>query len=176
MREFLKGLELEKGTIDAIMAEYGKAITAEKEKVTKLEEKNTVLESKIKENDETIKGLNSKIEENNKSLENMQKVTDENNELKNQLQQKDNQLIINDSNVKKEFRKVVTSEVSSKVDDKTDFATALENYKKESPQYFGDTVIKKVQTAPTLNGGSAQPASTSDIMNNILRGAKNNNE
>ena len=169
MREFLKGLELEKETIDSIMAEHGKHLTSLKEQVESYKKENDNYKSQIKD-------LNSEIETNKKSLESMQEVTKENDELKSQLQLKDNQLTINDSNVKKEFRKFVTSEVSSKVDEKTDFATALESYKKDNPQYFGETVVKKVQTAPTLNGGSTQPASTSDIMNNILRGAKNNNE
>ena len=75
------------------------------------------------------------------------------------------------SNVKKEFSKFVTSEVMSKVNDETDFATALNNYKEENPQYFGETVVKKVQSSPVLNGGTPQPQTTNDIMNNLLRGA-----
>ena len=59
----------------------------------------------------------------------------------------------------------------SKVNDDTDFATALESYKKENPQYFGETVVKKVQSSPTLNGGS-QETTTNSIMNDILRSAK----
>ena len=174
MREFLKELELNnegdhltKELIDKIMAEHGKSITTEKEKVSSLETKINELENASKENKKTIDDLNKTIEENNKSLENMQNVTNENNELKSQLKLKDNQLIINDSSVKKEFREFVTDKVSSQVNDETDFATALESYKKDNPQYFGETVVKKVQTAPTLNGGSTQPATTNDIMNNI---------
>ena len=62
----------------------------------------------------------------------------------------------------------------SNVNDTTDFETALENFKKSSPQYFGETVIKKVQTSPTLNNGGTQTTTTNDIMNNILRSARNN--
>ena len=76
------------------------------------------------------------------------------------------------SNVKPEFLKFVTSEVMSMVNDTTDFDTALKNYKKESPQFFGDTVIKKVQSSPTLNGGGTKETTTNDIMNNLLRGNK----
>ena len=61
----------------------------------------------------------------------------------------------------------------SQVNDDIDFAKALENYKKDNPQYFGDTVVKKVQSSPSLNAGGPQPQTTNDIMNNILRGAKN---
>ena len=75
------------------------------------------------------------------------------------------------SNVKQEFLKFVTSEVMSMVDDTTDFADALKEYKKNSPQYFGDVVIKKVQSSPTLNGGSKE-TTTNSIMNDILRGSR----
>ena len=78
------------------------------------------------------------------------------------------------SNVKKEFSKFVTNEVMANVDDETDFATALESYKKENPQYFGDTVVKKVQTSPTLSNGGPQVTTTNEIMNDILRSATKN--
>ena len=73
------------------------------------------------------------------------------------------------SDVKPEFLKFVTSEVMSMVNDDVDFETALKNYKKENTQYFGETVVKKVQSSPTLGGGQKE-TTTSDIMNNILRG------
>lgn len=162
MREFLKGLELDAETIDTIMAEYGKNITKFKEAVDSYKEE--VADYKNQIND-----LNSTIEENNKSLENLQNITNENKDLKAQVQ-------MSGSNVKKEFSKFVTSEVMANVNDENDFATALKDYKKQNPQYFGDTVVKKVQSGPTLNGGGTQPQTTNDIMNNILRGATNNAE
>lgn len=82
------------------------------------------------------------------------------------------QLKIADSDVKKEFAKFVTSEVMNLVNDTTDFDTALKEFKKSSPQYFGETVVKKVQTSPVLNNGGNQPQTTNNIMNDILRGAK----
>lgn len=161
MREFLKSLELEKETIDVIMREHGKILTEKKSEIQNLEDK-------IKEHEGTITKLNSTIEDNNKSLENLQTMTNENKDLKAQLQ-------MSGSNVKKEFSKFVTSEVMASVNDETDFATALENYKKENPQYFGEVVVKKVQTSPSLNAGGNQPQTTNSIMNDIIRGAKNNN-
>lgn len=166
MREFLKGLELDQETIDTIMAEYGKNITNFKEQLDNYEGLLNDYKSKINDYEGIVDELNGKIEENNKSLENLQAITDENKNLKAEVQ-------MNGSNVKKEFMKFVTSEVSSRVNDETDFATALTDYKKENPQYFGDTVVKKVQSSPTLTGGN-QPVSTNDIMNNILRGATKN--
>ena len=82
------------------------------------------------------------------------------------------QLKIADSDVKKEFAKFVTSEVMNLVNDTTDFDTALKEFKKSSPQYFGETVVKKVQTSPVLNNGGNQPQTTNNIMNDILRGAR----
>ena len=158
MREFLKGLDLDKELIDTIMAEHGKHLTGLKEQVEDLKKENGDYKSKIEE-------LNVTIDNNNKSLENLQNVTNENKDLKNQIQ-------MSGSDVKKEFMKFVTSEVNSKVNDETDFATALESYKKENPQYFGETVVKKVQSSPSLANSGNATTSTNDIMNNILRSAR----
>ena len=160
MREFLKGLELDKETIDTIMAEYGKNITGLKEQLDEYKTKVSDYESQVKD-------LNGKIEDNNKSLENLQNLTNENKDLKAEIQ-------MSGSRVKSEFSKFVKNEVMSKVNDDTDFTTALEDYKKENPQYFGDTVVKKVQSSPSLNTGEPSPHSTNEIMNDILRGALNN--
>ena len=162
MREFLKGLDLERELIDTIMAEHGKHLTGLKEQVESFK-------TEIDGYKTTINDLNGKIETNNKSLENLQTITNERNDLKAQLQ-------MTDSNVKKEFSKFVRSEVMANVKDDVDFAKALESYKKENPQYFGETVVKKVQSSPALNGGTTQEPTTNSIMNEILRGSRNNND
>ena len=149
MREFLKGLDLDKETIDTIMAEHGKLITEAKEEIMDLTDR--------------VRDYETQIEQNSESLKNLETLTNENKDLKAQVQ-------MNGSNVKKEFSKFVTNEVMSKVNDDTDFATALNSYKKENPQYFGDTVVKKVQSSPTLTGGQKE-TTTNDIMNDILRSA-----
>lgn len=79
------------------------------------------------------------------------------------------QLEIAGSNVKKEFAKFVTSEVLGLTNETTDIKTALENFKKDNPQYFGDTIIKKVQTSPNLGGGTTKAQTTNDVMNSLLR-------
>ena len=78
-----------------------------------------------------------------------------------------------ESDVKPEFKKFVTSEVLNLVNDTTDFETALKNYKKENTQYFGEVVVKKVQSSPTLNNGGTKAQTTNDIMNSLLRGGRN---
>lgn len=74
MREFLKGLELDKETIDTIMAEHGKLITEAKEKTQELE-------NKVKEYETKIGELSSKAEDNTKvqeELDNLKKSIAEN--------------------------------------------------------------------------------------------------
>lgn len=166
-REFLEGLNLEKETIDKIMVEYGKHITAEQDKKSSLETEIANYKTEIANYKNQITDLNNTITEKDKSLENLQNLTNENKDLKAEIQ-------MNGSKVKAEFSKFVKSEVMANVNDDTDFAKALENYKKDNPQYFGDAVVKKVQSSPNLNAGEPKPQTTNDIMNNILRSAKNN--
>ena len=153
MRDFLKGLDLDKETIDTIMAEYGKNVQGLKEQIEEYKGYKTENEN-----------LSKQLEEKEKSMKGFEDISNENKSLKAQLK-------LNENNIKKEFSKFVTSEIMSQVDDKNDFDTVLKSYKKDNPQYFGDTVIKKTQTSPSLNAGGDKPQTTNDIMNNILRGA-----
>ena len=152
MRDFLKGLDLDKETIDTIMAEYGKNVQGLKEQIEEYKGYKTETEN-----------LSKQLEEKEKSMKSFEDVSNENKSLKAQLK-------LNENNIKKEFSKFVTSEIMSQVDDKNDFDTVLKSYKKDNPQYFGDTVIKKTQTSPSLNAGGDKPQTTNDIMNSILRG------
>lgn len=152
MRDFLKGLDLDKETIDTIMAEYGKNVQGLKEQIEEYKSYKTENEN-----------LSKQLEEKEKSMKGFEDVSNENKSLKAQLK-------LNENNIKKEFSKFVTSEIMSQVDDKNDFDTVLKSYKKDNPQYFGDTVIKKTQTSPSLNAGGDKPQTTNDIMNSILRG------
>ena len=165
-RDFLKNLGLEDEIVDKIMAEYGKSISTEKAKIDDLNSKLEVNNVKMKEYEDKIATLEQNSTDNATKLKDLETLTNENKDLKAQLQ-------MGDSNVKKEFSKFVRTEIMSKVDDKNDFETVLKNYKKENPQYFGDTVIKKVQSSPNLNGGEPQAPTTNSIMNDILRSAIN---
>ena len=156
MRDFLKGLDLDKETIDTIMAEYGKNVQGLKEQIEEYKGYKTENEN-----------LSKQLEEKGKLMKGFEDVSNENKSLKAQLK-------LNENNIKKEFSKFVTSEIMSQVDDKNDFDTVLKSYKKDNPQYFGETVITKTQTAPSLNNGGTQPQTTSSIMNNLIRGARNN--
>ena len=80
---------------------------------------------------------------------------------------------VSNTDVKKEFCEFVTDKVMKLVNDTTDFDTALKNYKEKNPQFFGETVVKKVQSSPNLNNGGTKTTTTNDIMNNLLRGERN---
>ena len=165
MREFLKGLDFDKETIDTIMAEYGKQVQGFKEQIEDFKNKEFETKKEISDYQTQIDTLSKSVEEKDKSLENLQSVTNENADLKAQIE-------INGANVKKEFERFVTNEVRGRMNDETDFSHALEDYKRDNPQYFGETVIKTVQTSPELTGGDTQPQNTNSIMNDIIRGAR----
>lgn len=99
-------------------------------------------------------------------------LTNQNNALSKEIEKLNAQIKVDNSGVKKEFSKFVTSEVLASVTDTTDFDHALKEFKKNNPQYFGETVIKKIQSAPTLSGGNVTPQTTNSIMNDLIRGAK----
>ena len=88
MRDFLKGLDLDKETIDTIMAEHGKLITEAKEKTQELENKVKDYESKIDE-------LSSKAETNAKSQEELDTLKKQIAEEKKQKEQEDLEATLN---------------------------------------------------------------------------------
>ena len=108
---------------------------------------------------------------NQNDSEKINELTNTNASLTNEIRLLKAQIQVDNSNCKKEFSKFVTSEVMSLVNDTNDFESVLKDYKKNNPQYFGETVITKTQTAPNLNNGT-QPQTTATIMNNIIRGAR----
>ena len=88
MREFLRGLDLDKETIDTIMAEHGKLITEAKEKTQELENKVKDYESKIDE-------LSSKAETNTKVQEELDTLKKQIAEEKKQKEQEDLEATLN---------------------------------------------------------------------------------
>ena len=119
---------------------------------------------KTNQNDsETIKELQAEID----------KINEEKVSLNNEYQKLINTQKVRDSEAKPDFVRFITSEVMSKVDETTDFDTALKTFKNENPQYFGEVVIKKVQTSPKLNNTNGGTTSSS-IMNDVIRQAVSN--
>lgn len=109
---------------------------------------------------------------NQNDSEKLVELENSNNAKDNEINQLKTLIKIKDSDVKKEFQKFVASEVMSLVNENTDFDTALKKYKNDNPQYFGEVVVKKVQSSPNLSNGGTKETTTNDIMNGILRGAR----
>ena len=109
---------------------------------------------------------------NQNDSEKLAELENSNNAKDNEINQLKTLIKIKDSDVKKEFQKFVASEVMGLVNENTDFDSALKKYKNDNPQYFGEVVVKKVQSSPNLSNGGTKETTTNDIMNGILRGAR----
>ena len=81
-RDFLRGLELDKETIETIMYEYGKLTTEAKEKMQKLE-------NKVKEYEDKIDELSSKAKDNEKVQKELDTLKTQIAEEKKQKEQED---------------------------------------------------------------------------------------
>ena len=142
MREFLKGLELDKETIDTIMAEHGKLITEAKEKTQELENKVKDYESKIEE-------LSSKAEDNTKVQEELDKLKTQIAEEKKQKEQEDLEATLNKNVleaigdaefVNERTKNAIINEVKTALQDKANTGKSakeiFENITKDSTDIF----------------------------------------
>lgn len=142
MREFLKGLELDKETIDTIMAEHGKLITEAKEKTQELE-------NKVKEYEGKIDELSSKAETNTKVQEELDKLKTQIAEEKKQKEQEDLEATLNKNVLEaigdKEFvnertKNAIINEVKTALQDKANVGKSakdiFETITKDSTDIF----------------------------------------
>ena len=142
MREFLKGLDLDKETIDTIMAEHGKLITEAKEKTQDLENKVKDYESKIEE-------LSSKAETNAKIQEELDTLKKQIAEEKKQKEQEDLEATLNKNVLEaigdKEFvnertKNAIINEVKTALQDKANVGKSakdiFETITKDSTDIF----------------------------------------
>lgn len=163
MREFLKGLELDKETIDTIMAEHGKLITEAKEKTQELE-------NKVKEYETKIGELSSKAETNTKvqeELDNLKKSIAEN-EAKAKAKEEDEILtknitsVFGDKKFVNEYTKnAIISDIKTALKDSSNAGKSakdlFEELTKDKEGIF-DNPNKGVSTPPTgdVNTGLAK--------------------
>lgn len=143
MRDFLKGLELEKDVIEKIMTEYGKAITEEKNKYTDLDLKVKGYEAKVTDYENKINELNNVSSDN-------AKIQKELNALKKQIA---------DEDAKKqqaELDGILTKNILSAIGDKKFVNDYTKNY-----------VISEVKTA--LQDKANTGKSASDILNDLTK-------
>lgn len=163
MREFLKGLDLDKETIDTIMAEHGKLITEAKEKTQELE-------NKVKEYETKIGELSSKAETNTKvqeELDNLKKSIAEN-EAKAKAKEEDEILtknitsVFGDKKFVNEYTKnAIISDIKTALKDSNNAGKSakdlFEELTKDKEGIF-DNPNKGVSTPPTgdVNTGLAK--------------------
>ena len=179
MREFLRGLELDKETIDTIMAEHGKLITEAKEKTQELENKVKDYESKIEE-------LSSKAETNTKIQEELDTLKKQIAEEKKQKEQEDLEATLNKNVLEaigdKEFvnertKNAIINEVKTALQDKANVGKSakdiFEAITKDSTDIFKNKnelsdmpdiqESKPVEGKPTSEGIKINPMFKTDF-------------
>lgn len=143
MREFLKGLELDKEVIEKIMAEHGKAITEEKSKYTDLDLKVKGYEAKVTDYENKINELNNVSSDN-------AKIQKELNALKKQIA---------DEDAKKqqaEFESVLVKNINDAIGDK-----------KFVNDYTKSYVVNQIKTA--LQDKANTGKSATDLLNDFTK-------
>ncbi len=75
---------------------------------------------------------------------------------------------------KKAFKAGAKSEFAEYVGEKVlamdgDFDSNLAKYKKDNPQFFGESVVRRVSSSPQFETGGKLSQNTNDIINNGLR-------
>ena len=141
-RDFLRGLELDKETIETIMYEYGKLTTEAKEKTQELE-------NKVKEYEAKIGELSSKAETNTKVQEELDKLKTQIAEEKKQKEQEDLEATLNKNVLEaigdKEFvnertKNAIINEVKTALQDKANVGKSakdiFETITKDSTDIF----------------------------------------
>lgn len=164
MREFLKGLELDNEKIDKIMAEHGKMMTKQIDDYNELNTKYTSLKDEY----DTLSKKGNSSEDLKNQLDEM---TNKYNKLNNDYINLNNINTVTEAGVNKKFAKFVANEVQSKVDDKTDFNTAFENYIKENPQFKEqDNSIKvmKVNSSIDMTNQEEAKKGVNSMMNDLI--------
>lgn len=179
MREFLRGLGLDKETIDTIMAEHGKLITEAKEKTQELENKVKDYESKIEE-------LSSKAKTNTKIQEELDTLKKQIAEEKKQKEQEDLEATLNKNVLEaigdKEFvnertKNAIINEVKTALQDKANVGKSakdiFEAITKDSTDIFKNKnelkdmpdiqESKPVEGKPTSEGIKINPMFKTDF-------------
>lgn len=163
MREFLRGLDLDEETIDTIMAEHGKLMTKNVEKINNLTEQYNSLQSDFND----YKG--------NNSSDALRYELDDYKTKYNSLNEKYENLMysskVRDANVSPEFTDFVANNVKKLVTDDKDYDTALNEYLQEHKQYVkqadkGNYI--KVGSSVDFKGGSQTPNTPNNVFNEMI--------
>lgn len=73
------------------------------------------------------------------------------------------------ANAKAEFAEFIASKVLALGED---FDKNLVDFKNNNPHFFGETIVKKVSSAPSLHGKTGEET-TNQKMNDLIRGSRN---
>ncbi len=157
------------GTDDVQMSTEPERKSYTQEELNAIIEKRIARDRKARENTPEFKAF--------KEWEDSQKTTDEkHNELQKNYDSALSELAmlkaekkVIGANCQSEFAEFVASKVLAMGED---FDKNLADFKKDNPQYFGETVVKKVATSPSLTGTASLGNTTNDKMNSVLRGAR----
>ena len=173
MREFLKSLDLEKDVIDKIMAEHGKLITENKDKVQSLEDEKSKLETKIQTYETKITELNSKVDDSSKvqkELDDLKKSIEEENN-KRDAEKKDNVMTQNILSAigEKQFindytKNAIISEVKTAMSDE-------KNAGKSTKDLFEEITKDKEGIFANPNKPEDMPSANQNLYNDIDKDA-----
>ena len=165
MREFLRGLDLDDEMIDTIMAEHGKLMTKNIEKINSLTEQYKTLENDF-----------NKFKTDNQS-ETLQNELNDYKEKYNAINEKYENLgnitKVKDANVCPEFAEFVANDVKKLVTKEKNYDTALSEYLQTHKQYVkniendnGNYI--KVGSSVNLKGGSQTPNTPNNVFNEMI--------
>lgn len=164
MREFLRGLELDDETIDTIMAEHGKLMTKNVEKVNTLTEKYNSLQNDFNEYKSSNQSEALKVE--------LDDYKNKYNTLNEQYLNLEYSSKVKDANVSSEFVEFVASDVRKLVTDEKDYDTALKEYLDEHKQYIKNVDSKgnfiKVGSSVDFKGGTQTPNTPNSVFNDMI--------
>lgn len=164
MREFLKGLELDDEMVDTIMAEHGKLMTKNVEKINTLTNNYNALKSDF----DTYKANNQSETLQNELNEYKTKYNSLNDEYENYK----NISKVKDANVSPEFAEFVANDVKKLVTKEKNYDTALNEYLENHKQYMKQVDAKgnyiKVGSSVDFKGGSQTPNTPNAVFNDLI--------
>ena len=163
MREFLRGLDLDEETIDTIMAEHGKLMTKNVERINSLTEDYNKLQSDYNAimNDHSADGYKTQLEE----LENKY------NTLNNEYTNYQHLTKVKEANVSPEFSEFVANQVNGMVTDEKTYDDALKEYLESNKQYVKNATsnkFMKVGSSVDFKGGTQTPNTPNSVFNDMI--------
>lgn len=163
MREFLRGLDLDEEMVDCIMAEHGKLMTKNVEKINSLTEQYNNLQSQYNTlaNDNSYDSYRMQLED----LEDRYKT------LNNEYTNYQHLAKVKEANVNPEFSEFVANQVNDMVTDEKSYDDCLKEYLENNKQYIKADTSKqfmKVGSSVNLSGGTQSPQTPNAVFNDLI--------